>query len=353
MTAVKRILIVRPSALGDVCRTVPALVTLRRAHPDAHIDWLVNDDFADAIVHHPDLTGVVPFPRKRFAAMWRSPAVLRDFVAWSRRLKSGNFGGSGEAGGGGGGDSGGGGGPYDLAFDLQGLFRSGILTRLSGARRRVGFANARELGWLGYNGTYRIDPNLHTVDLMMALLSADGYALHHDMKLHLGDEQKQWALTKYGEPFVCLAPTAKWQCKCWPIDRYVEIGRRLAASGKRVVILAAPHERCVVQPLIDEGFTCPQTSVAQLCALVARCDLLVCNDSAPLHIAVGFDRPVVTIFGPTDPASVGPYRRDDAVIQPQGVTAADMSRYRKHSDQTLIAQVTIEQVWQRIEFLVD
>src|SRR5688572_5807040 len=102
--APRRVLIVRPSALGDVARTVPALVAIRRSLPEARIDWLVQDTFADAIRHHPALTSVVEFPRDRFAKVARSPRAARDFREWSRVLR---------------------GGEYDLAIDLQGLFRSG------------------------------------------------------------------------------------------------------------------------------------------------------------------------------------------------------------------------------------
>ncbi len=86
-------------------------------------------------------------------------------------------------------------------------------------------------------------------------------------------------------------------------------------------------------------------------SLIAKSSLFIGNDSAPLHIAVGFDRPLVALFGPTDPARVGPFRRDDAVIRP--ASAASMTRigdYRKRpNDQSLIAQITVDQVWAKIE----
>ena len=100
----RRILLIRPSALGDVCRTVPVLVSLRRAWPDAEIDWLVQDDFAPAIMHHPDLTRVLPFMRRDLGKSIArgSFGPLAQFVAQLKRAK------------------------YDLVFDLQGLARSGF-----------------------------------------------------------------------------------------------------------------------------------------------------------------------------------------------------------------------------------
>ena len=100
-----RVLIIRPSALGDVARSVPVLATLRRAMPNARIDWLVHEGFADAIRHHPALDGVLPFPRKHFGALWRRPAAALDAAAWAADLRGRR---------------------YDIVFDFQGLARSGL-----------------------------------------------------------------------------------------------------------------------------------------------------------------------------------------------------------------------------------
>lgn len=336
----KRVLIVRPSALGDVCRTVPALVTLRHTLPSARIDWLVNETFADAVVAHRDLNGVIKFPRDRFAAMWRRPWRLREAIAWSRRLR----------------------GPgYDLAIDLQGLFRSGLFTRLTRAPQRVGYANARETAHRAYNSGHHVDGNLHAVDRMLALLAAEGCQPQHDLRLYLADADAQWGerylLQHIGEdePFVTIAPTARWRCKCWPIDSYITIAKRLLDAGhlgRRIIALSAPDERANAQPLVDalgDRVLFPVTTVGQMMAVVSRASLLLCNDSAPLHVAVGFNRPIVTIFGPTDPALVGPYRRGETVVQPPGIDHMNLSRYRRHrDDQSLISRVSVEMVWDKL-----
>ena len=163
-----RVLIVRPTALGDVCRTVPALVTLRRAMPDARIDWLVHDDFADAVRHHPDLDDVVTFPRRQLGRILKTGRAAGRAMRWLGDLRRRR---------------------YDLAIDLQGLFRSGLITRLTSAQRRVGYANAREFAWLGYNRRHAVERTLHTVDRMLTLLEADGYTPQRDMRLYVGDEE--------------------------------------------------------------------------------------------------------------------------------------------------------------------
>ncbi len=337
------VLIIRTSALGDVSRTVPCLVALRKALPEVRIDWLVQDTYAPAIAAHPALSNVVPFPRKALAKWLTKPAVARAAWKWCSQLRRQR---------------------YDMVFDLQGLARSGFFTWATRAPRRIGFANAREGAWLAYNERHAIAPEvLHTVDRMIALVAAAGYEPSHDMRLYLDQDQQDW-LTQWlteselaGDDYAVLAPTAQWLCKCWPIERFAALGRRILEAGlvKKIVLLAAPHERAQVEPMIQAlsptgRLLVPTTSVATMMALLSRAGLVVCNDSAPLHMAVGFDRRIVSIFGPTDPALVGPYDRAETVLRPAAAAGVDGRRYRHlRDDQSLIAQVTLEEVWAAVQ----
>jgi len=336
-----RVLIVRPSALGDVSRTVPALVTLRETHPHAHIDWLVQEEFVDVISAHPALDGVIRFPRKRFGSALYNPQAAIQMLKWLRGLGENQ---------------------YDLAVDLQGLLRSGLFTRFTGAGKRLGFANAREGAALvgRYTHRYQIDTRLHAVDRMLGLLEADGCEIAHDMRLYVPAADAQW-LEGFISPevdFVCLAPTARWACKCWPIENWIDLAQRILdlKVASKIVVLAGPDEKTQIKPLLDafndadSSLIYPRTTVGQMMALLQRCKALVSNDSAPLHIAVGLDRPVVGIYGPTDPALVGPYRRVDAVVQPEVISPQDMINYRKRrDDQRLIARIDVDRVWQNLQ----
>jgi len=342
-----RVLIIRPSALGDVCRTVPALATLRNALPDAHIDWLVHEAFVDAISAHPDLNGVIPFARKRFAGMLTRPKVFREFRRFCKELKQNQ---------------------YDLVVDLQGLFRSGFLTHATRAGRRLGFANARELAWLGYNRRYTVDHRVHTVERMLALLEMDGFEPVRDARLYVTPHDQKW-LKVYlhtrswdEQRYACIAPTAQWKCKCWPIAKFTELAKRLADEprvGGRVVVLAAPHERAMVQPMIDAlsgkvTIDWPKTTVGQMMALISKASLVVCNDSGPLHAAVGFNRPIVTFFGPTLVEQVGPYLRHDSVVVVPGVDETIARSFRRNKDdQSLIDEIEVDTAWAKVQEQLD
>lgn len=347
-SAPQRILIVRPSALGDVSRTVPALATLRQVYPDAQIDWLVSHAFADVIAHHPMLTGVLRYDRHWFPKVFRGQAPFSHGLSFSKRLRTNS---------------------YDAVYDLQGLFRSGVFTWLTRAPRRVGFAGARELAWLGYNVRHKVGPEVrHTVDRTLELMRLDGLEPVRDLRLYLGQEDDAWRGRFLAEhrltpgAYVCLAPTARWGSKCWPLDRYAVIARRLlegAAAGAlgvqdKLVLITSPSERVQAEMVLRElgplaeRVIVPQTTVGQMMAVLSATRLLICNDSAPLHIAVGFDRPVVAIFGPTNPHEVGPYGRLDSVVQPEEAKRARLDYRAAKDDQSLIAKVPVEAVWERV-----
>jgi len=337
----ERILIVRPSALGDVARTVPVLVSLKRAFPEAKIDWLVQDSFADVIAHHPDLSEVAEFPRGRFRGFGRNWAVTREVFAYLGQLKQRQ---------------------YDRVYDLQGLSRSGWLTWFTRAPHRVGPADAREGAWLAYHHRVKINEDVqHTVDRMLAVIEGDGVEPVRDMRLFVGDDDRAWAeayMKKHAMRrghFAVVAPTARWLCKCWPVDRYDQIIDRLDQCDlHEAVVVASESERTDAAPLLDhvDGSLrrhdlIGKTTVGQLMAIIDAAGLVLANDSAALHIAVGLGRRVVSVFGPTDPAKVGPYRYSTGLVCAE--TEPGINYRSVGDDQTLIAGVSVDAVWQAVQ----
>lgn len=341
MSDPKRILIVRPSALGDVARTVGVLVSLKRAYPKAEIDWLVNDVFADAVVGHPDLHEVIGFPRKRFSKFGRKWSVTKDVFNWLNELKTRG---------------------YDAVYDMQGLGRSGLFTWWTRSGHRVGDAGARELGWLGYNKRVKLgEEKVHTVDRMMGLLEADGVAPVYDLRLHVPEGCGDWLNEYLAErgleagKYAVFAPTAAWVSKRWPIEQFVALAGKLPAVGiEDVVVVGGPGEEKHTR-LLSEGKVdgvrvhdlVGKSRVGEMMGVISEAGLVVCNDSAAAHIAVGFERRMVCIFGPTDPAKVGPWRYDNYVVGPEG--EVDVHYRQSELDQTLIGQVSVARVWACVE----
>ncbi|MEQ9617478.1 MAG: glycosyltransferase family 9 protein [Phycisphaerales bacterium] len=330
----ERVLIIRPSALGDVCRSVPVLASLRRAWPDARIDWLVRAGFEGAVAHHPSLSRVISFPRKQIAIgrLWR-PSAAGRLGSFLRELR----------------------GPgYDLVLDCQGLARSGLFALVTGARDRVGFANAAELGRLGLNRRVHGPKSMHTVDRMLTLVEALGIEVVRDMRLYSSEADASWAMGRLGsEPVTVLAPTSRWAGKRWPIDRFVALAERLLADelASRIAVVGAKSERGQCAALTERFAGDDRvidlvgaTDVGKLLAVIERASLVVANDSAALHMAVGFDRPTVGLFGLTDISLVGPYRREADVIQ--AIAPENGNRHKDEASASrAMAAITLDAVY--------
>jgi lipopolysaccharide heptosyltransferase I len=324
----RRILLIRPSALGDVCRSVPVLVSLKRAFPEATVDWMVQDSFVEAIESHPDLGQVVPFPRKQLGRFMRTGRIDR-VLGWMRSVRRNN---------------------YDLVVDAQGLLRSGLIARAAGAGVRVGYANAQEGAGFLYNRRFRVGRDLHAVDRMLALIEAAGIEPIADMRLYTSEAARSEAEALCPEPAVVIAPTSRWAAKRWPIDRFADLTARLLDAGTGpIAIVGGPGEEEQCKPLLDRFADEPRvinlvgrTRIGVLMAVIERARVVVANDSAALHMAAGFGRPTVALFGPTEVARVGPYQREADVIQ--HLQPGDTLDHKTAANVRLMERIGVEEV---------
>lgn len=336
----ERILIIRPSALGDVCRSVPVLTSLRGAFPDARIDWLVQTEFADAVRAHPDLSNVVPFARRDLSLSRLHQTDMRRRVRELVRSvrKPG----------------------YDLVLDCQGLARSGLLTRLTRARVRVGHADAREMAWAAYTNRVPPGPSEHTVDRMLDLVRAVGVEPVMDMRLYAPSDAASGLPEDLLESSpIVIAPTSRWTGKRWPIERFAEVSHWLLAHSDRpIAVVGAGSEREQCGPLLELAANSPRlvdligaTSIGGLMHLISKSSLVIANDSAALHMAVGYDKPIIALFGPTDTAKVGPYHRDECVLQHTD-SLAGISHKDDAAGIQLMQRITTAEVIERLESML-
>jgi len=244
---------------------------------------------------------------------------------------------------------------YDLVFDLQGLGRSGLFSLCTRAPRRVGYRDARELGWLGVNVHVDRGEGVHTVDQMLRLVESQGVEPLHDLRLAAPPESiESWAALRRDlgcrGDFALLAPTSRWRCKQWPVERWAALATRALAEWPidRVMVVGAPGEEDQtrwagsIDGCVD---LCGRLRVGESMAAIAEAAVVVANDSAPLHMAVGLGRPYVGLFGPTDPALVGPYRGDRWVVR-AAMDPREASRgYRAlGDDDTLMRRIGADEV---------
>ena len=185
----QRILFIRPSALGDVCRSVGVVTALNRRFPNAKIDWLVQKSFVQAIEHHPGVHRVIPFDRTTLGKQIKK-GKLKPIREWLRTLRQSE---------------------YDLVIDAQGLARSGFFAWCSRAPRRVGYRDAQELSWMFLNERVDAPRTMHTVDRMMRLADAlDADATHPDLRLHTDPDDLSQVIVEYPDRYAVIAPTSRW-----------------------------------------------------------------------------------------------------------------------------------------------
>lgn len=287
------VLIVRLGALGDIVHTIPAAAALRRARREARIDWVVDRRHAPFVELVEGIDRVVTLDDSSIGA----------WIEVVRRLRPAR---------------------YDVALDFQGLMKSAVLARASGARRVAGFSvwhlrekTARPF----YSEVDPHEPPPHVIRKNLSLLSTvDVRATAIEFPLIERPSPAQQAVSAASDGrYALINPGAAWPNKRWPPDRYGEVASFLAeVRGLSAYVLWGPGEeplaRDVVQASGGTARMAPPTTVADLVELSRGAALMVSGDTGPLHIAAAVGTPTVAVFGPTDPARNGPWSADDVVV---------------------------------------
>jgi heptosyltransferase-1 len=326
-------LIVRLGALGDIVHALPLLAALRRARPDARIDWLVDTRHRAILDHVDGLSAIVAVDTRRL----RGPTGL---VAVVRALRAAS---------------------YDLAIDAQGLVKSAMLARLAGARRVLGFdrAHLREaLARFAYDDT-ATPRGPHVVDKALALAEAAGvaaaspaFALVPPPDADVVAHVRRILGTGPSGPFAVLNPGAAWPNKRWPADRFGALAREIRRRhGWRSVVVHGPGENPLAVSVVTaadgpEGRAAelaPSTGLGDLLALLAGASLVVSGDTGPLHLAAALGRPVVGLYGPTDPARNGPWAADDVTVS-RAARCRCAHQRRCHAERWCLDDVTVDEV---------
>lgn len=293
------ILVVQTAFLGDVVLTTPLFRALRRLHPGSRLAALVTPQAAPLLEEDPHLDLVLRYDKKGGQSLWAMARALR--------------------------------GRFDLLLSPHRSHRSSLLALASGARRRIGFADAA-FPWC-YHAVVPRPLALHEVDRNLALLRGLGHeALPGDRVLHVGYTAKESdavdrVLRAHGvgptEPLAGLCPGSIWPTKRWPAEAFSEAGKRLAAHGFRVVVLGGPDDEGVGRQVCDglgggAVLAAGATPLKALAAWMDRLRVLVTNDSAPLHVAAARGTPAVAVFGATTTTlGFGPFHPNSRVAQAQ------------------------------------
>lgn len=306
-------LVVRLGALGDLVHAVPAVSALRASRPDARIDWLVDARYAAFLEFVPGLDRLVVIGADRSDATDRGGTETWRFagragtLAAIRALRARR---------------------YDAAVDFQGLLKSAVWSRLSGAGRAFGFAapHAREraAAWFYTNtvtpraGIHVIDRNLSLASALGADLSAPRPGLVVPASPIVADVRSMLGTGPDGR-YAILNPGAGWPNKRWSPERFGALAVYLRERhGMPSIVLWGPAERELAQTIArcadGAALAAPATGIGDVLALARDASLFVAGDTGPLQLAAAVGTPVVGLFGPTNPARNGPWSPDDVCL---------------------------------------
>jgi lipopolysaccharide heptosyltransferase I len=329
----RRILIIKPSAIGDIVHALPVLNLLRKRWPEAHISWLVSTACQSLLEGHPQIDELIPFERRRFGKGWRKPTAAVGLVRFMSDLRSRKF---------------------DLVIDLQGLFRSGYIAWRSGAPIRVGPSEARELAWIFY--THHVAtgfPNGHAVDRYLKIADALGLG-REPVEFHFAitdaDRAAAAALLPSEARYAVLLPGANWDTKRWPPRKFAELtGPLKDRLGLQSIVAGSAGDQKLASQIPGAIDLTGKTNLRQLVALLDKADLVIGNDTGPLHIAAALNRPLVAMFGPTNPDFTGPFGRLDSVVRHPIECSPCFSRHCSHRSclEKLDASVVLDAVMKK------
>lgn len=298
------VLIIKPSSLGDVVHTLPAVHRLKLRYPHLAIDWLVNPEWQPLLAENSDLREVIPFPRRAFRGLRGQVAFwdwLKDFRS---KVKP------------------------DIVLDFQGLFRSGFLAKASGAKHILGLTDSREGARFFHSQRVPVGPTDHAVDRYLALAAACG-AKDGPIHFPLPTGTCPQAVLEATVPrdFIVLHPFSRGENKSLTMPQVVKFCEAMAPIGVFVAGQFPVPEHWTSLPR-NAANILNQTSLGELCWVLRKAKFTVSVDSGPMHMAAAISSKLIGIHTWSDPRNVGPYPEDAWVYK-----AGQICRRRDVDDQ--------------------
>lgn len=301
----RNILIVKLSAIGDVIHALPVAYALKKAYPQVCITWVVEKTAYDLLTNNPYIDEVILFEKQKFKSF---SGLFTNSYSLAKELRSHHF---------------------DLALDLQGLFKSAAISYLSGAAKRLVYCNARELSDKISQPVCGKYMHGHVVDRYLDVarhLGCNVDEVIFPINIMESEAQKAEAIANHEglrleNPYITLAPGTNWPSKCWPTSYFAQLADRLYEQDLIPVLIGSPSDKRLAQEIVTRMKIPPidltgKTSLKQLAYIIKKSQAFVGGDTGPMHLAAAVNTPVVTMFGPTDPKRNGPYGEKHITLAP-------------------------------------
>lgn len=336
---IDRILVTRLSAIGDVIHALPTAYALRQKYPKAQIDWLVEEKAYPLVKLNPYLDDVILLPRKDWREMLSNDVIgaVKSFFNFFKEMKKRN---------------------YDLNLDLHGLFKSALSGFLSKPGLRMGPADGRELSTLFYQAKidiptktmHKVERNLH----LAAALGAKTDVVNYGLKMTPVIKSRVSRLFEaecidQNKKLVVINPFTTWESKNWFLERYFKLANELIKAGYYIIFTGARSDKEAIDSFIadEENFysnLAGKTDLEELTEIYNRAALYIGGDTGPTHLAAAVELPVISLMGPTDPETHGPYGEGHTVIQDNSLEC--IRCWDRHCSRKMqcMKSITVEQV---------
>ncbi len=310
--ALERILIIKLSALGDIVQALPVLHVLKRQWKSCRVDWITGEVGAGLLRGHPLLNRVIVYPRKRLGEMAANPlawpGLAGELRSLSRDLRMGR---------------------YDAALDLQGLFKSGLITYLSGAREKVGFKGGREASSLFLNRKLpKYDPDRHAVLRYLKVpqyLGVDTGDISFPLSIKDSDLREAGGLLDQlgieAGRFVLLIPGTVWPSKHWSVEGFSRLSRLMSRQlGLTGLVVGSGADASLGTAIARDSCGSARditgkTTLKLLAALSTMAAAAVTTDTGPMHLVAAAGLRVIALFGPTAPWRTGPFGKGHIILR--------------------------------------
>ncbi len=286
----KKILIIKLSSLGDVIHTLPAATSIKNGFKEAKVFWLINSKYKELIENSKTIDEIIEVDGK-IESFFRAISKIR-------REK------------------------FDLLIDFQGLFKTGIISFLSGARRKIGFDKTKELAHIFLDEKpISQKENIHAIKRYLKICEYLGVKPIYQFPIEIGEKERKKIdelLSDIG-PFLIINPFARWESKVWEIERYIELSEMIKEKLKITPIFTGAKDE---EPLffemkkyLKDPFFLFGLSLKELCCLFLKSICVICPDTGSMHLAAALKVPTISLFGPTSPKKTGPFGEGHIILK--------------------------------------
>jgi lipopolysaccharide heptosyltransferase I len=294
----RKILIIKPSSLGDVVHSLPFLNALRDSFSKAEIHWIIAKGLEGLLEGHPMINKLWIINKDDWKRVKGAGTTIKELRSLFKSLKAEK---------------------YDIVIDLQGLLRSGILAKATGAAVRIGFKEGREGSRIFYTNTVKGGKDVHAVDRYLEIakfLGCNISDIRFPFPLSFNSSLSTLHFQLPNE-YAVIVPGARWETKRWHPERFGQLSSMMQVKS---IVVGGESDADIAGIVVRNSdgnaiSVAGKTTLKELIEIIRNARFVVSNDSGPMHIAAALGVPVFAIFGPTNPVRTGPYGRSHVIIR--------------------------------------